>query len=143
MKTQRRNRRLLAASITAGVMTIATLATASPASATARVCGNGGSDSLGYWEVCYKIVGHDLFVEEVIGSARRTDGSNGNKSVHLEYIKAGGVHWKNGSQYSTSAFSEGTVLNASVSRAGNYCAKLWIASGGRQHYGGEACIYVH
>jgi len=143
MKSHSRNRRILAASVTAGMMTLATLATASPASATARVCGNGGSASLGYWEVCYKIVGHGLYVEEVIGSASRTDGSNGNKSVHMEYIKADGVHWKNGSQYSTSGFSESFVLNGSVAKAGNYCAKLWIASGGSQHYGGEACIYVH
>jgi hypothetical protein len=142
MSSHSRNRRLLAASITAGVMTIATLATAGPASASARVCGNGGSSSLGFWEVCYEIFGHDLHVDKVIGSARRTDG-NGNKSVHMEYIKADGVHWKNGSQYSTSGFSETFVLNGNVAKSGNYCAKLWIASGGSQHYGGEACIYVH
>ncbi|MFF1546623.1 hypothetical protein [Streptomyces sp. NPDC058291] len=142
MKTQRRNRRLLAASVTAGVMTIATLATASPASASARVCGNGGSDSLGYWEVCYEITGHDLYVEQVKGSARRTDNNNA-KSIHIEYIKAGGVHWKNGLQATTNGLTDVFVLNGSVSRAGNYCAKLWIASGGSQHYGGEACIYVH
>ncbi|KOV86454.1 hypothetical protein ADL01_06680 [Streptomyces sp. NRRL WC-3618] len=123
-------------------MTLATLATASPASASARVCGNGGSDSLGYWEVCYEITGHGLYVEQVEGSARRTDNNNA-KSIHIEYIKAGGVHWKNGLQASTNNLTDVFVLNASVSRAGNYCAKLWIASGGSQHYGGEACIYVH
>ncbi|MEW2119682.1 hypothetical protein AB0945_31775 [Streptomyces sp. NPDC005474] len=142
MRSHRRSRRILAASVTAGVMTIATLATAGPASASARVCGNGGSSSLGIWEVCYEIVGHDLYVEKVIGSARQIEG-NSNKSVHIEYIKADGVHWKNGAQYSAVGFSETFVLNGSVAKAGNYCAKLWIAAGGRQNYGGEACIYVH
>ncbi|MFI9568471.1 hypothetical protein [Streptomyces rishiriensis] len=123
-------------------MTIATLATASPASASARVCGNGGSGSLGYWEVCYEIVGHGLYVEQVTGSARRTDNNNA-KSIHIEYIKAGGVHWKDGLQASTNSLTDVYVLNGSVSRAGIYCAKRWIASGGSQHYGGEACIYVH
>lgn len=142
MRSHSRNRRLVAASITAGVMALTTLGTASPASATARVCGNGGSDSLGYWEVCYKIVGDGLYIEQVTGSARRTDNNNA-KSIHLQYIKAGGVHWKNSPQVSTNNYAQVSVLNDSVSRAGNYCVKLWIASGGSQHYGGEACIYVH
>ncbi|MDQ0828285.1 hypothetical protein QF032_000129 [Streptomyces achromogenes] len=101
-----------------------------------------GPTPWGYWEICYKIFGDGLYVEKVIGSAGRTDNNNA-KSIHLEYIKAGGVHWKNGAQSSTSELTETFVLNCPVSRAGNYCAKLWIASGGSQHYGGEACIYVH
>ncbi|MZD17987.1 hypothetical protein GTY82_12315 [Streptomyces sp. SID5476] len=135
-------RRFLAASITAGVMTIATLATAGPASASARVCGNGGSSSLGYWEVCYEIIGKGLYVDQVTGSARRTDNNNA-KSIHIQYIKADGVHWKNGGQITTNNLAEVSVLKGNVAKAGNYCAKLWIKSGGTQHYGGEACIYVH
>ena len=142
MMLHRRNRRLLAASVTAGVMTLATLGTAGPASASARVCGNGGSDSVGYWEICYEIIGKGLYVEQVTGIARRIDNNNA-KSIHIEYIKADGVHWKNGSQVTTNYMAEVSVLKGSVAKAGNYCAKLWIASGGSQHYGGEACIYVH
>lgn len=142
MRSQRRNRRLLAASITAGVMTIATLGTAGPASASARVCGNGGNSTLGYWEVCYEIIGDGLYIEQVTGIATRTD-SNNAKSIHLEYIKAGGVHWKNGSQVTTNHMAEVSVLNGSVSKAGEYCVKLWIRNNGSHYYGGEACIYVH
>ncbi|MDX3455638.1 hypothetical protein PV396_27495 [Streptomyces sp. ME02-8801-2C] len=53
------------------------------------------------------------------------------------------MHWKNGSQVTTNNFAEVSVLNGSVSRAGEYCAVLWIYSGGGHYYGGEACIYVH
>ncbi|MFJ6794934.1 hypothetical protein [Streptomyces sp. NPDC091268] len=135
-------RKSLAASIAAGVITVATLATASPASASAKVCGWGGNGDLGYWEVCYSVYGSGLYVDSVEGTARRTDGG-GPRSIHLEYVKAGDVHWKNSPQATSNNYSNWQDVKGNVSKAGDYCAKLWVAWNGGHYWAGQACVNIH
>ncbi|MFF1413977.1 hypothetical protein ACFVX6_29995 [Streptomyces sp. NPDC058289] len=135
-------RKSLAASISAGVIVFASLATASPASASAKVCGWGGDSSLGYWEVCYSVWGSGLYVDSVEGSARRTDGGPA-RSIHFEYVKAGNVHWKNSQQYWSNNQADWQNVKGNVSKAGDYCAKLWVEQNGGHYWAGQACVNIH
>ncbi|ELP66985.1 hypothetical protein ACKI1I_14860 [Streptomyces turgidiscabies] len=135
-------RKVIAASISAGVIALATLGTAGPAAASATVCGNGGDGNLGYWQVCYTVNGDGLYVDSVQGTARRTDGG-GAKSIHLEYVKAGDVHWRNSRQVSSNNYTDTQSVKGNVSKSGDYCAKLWVAYNGGHYWAGQACVNIH